>query len=82
MEIEPTGGYGAQLVSELCAAGIACHRIDTVKVKAFARSFGRLGKTDGMDAKALAAYGTEFRRPDVPASNTPLKLCWPVSGVN
>ncbi|QUS56220.1 IS110 family transposase [Pseudovibrio brasiliensis] len=57
--LEPTGGYEALLVHELCAAGIACHRADTVKVKAFARSFGRLGKTDEMDARALAAYGSD-----------------------
>ncbi|EEA93684.1 IS110 family transposase [Pseudovibrio sp. JE062] len=57
--LEPTGGYEALLVSELCAAGIACHRADTLKVKAFTRSFGRLGKTDNIDAKALAAYGAD-----------------------
>lgn len=57
--LEPTGGYEALLVSELCAVQIAYHRADTLKIKAFARSFGRLGKTDGIDAKALATYGAD-----------------------
>lgn len=54
---EPTGGHEALLVNELNAEGIACHRADTLKVKAFIRSFGRLAKTDTIDAKALAQYG-------------------------
>ncbi|MBO9423074.1 IS110 family transposase, partial [Labrenzia sp. R4_2] len=56
---EPTGGYEALLAAQLAAHGIACHRADTLKVKAFLRSFGRLAKTDALDAKALAEYGTE-----------------------
>ncbi len=57
--LEPTGGYEAVLVQALCYAKIACHRADTLKVKAFARSWGRLAKTDHIDAKALAAYGAD-----------------------
>lgn len=56
---EPTGGHEALLLAELSAAGIPCHRADTLKVKAFARSFGRLAKTDAIDAALLAAYGRE-----------------------
>lgn len=56
---EPTGGHEAPLVSELLAQGIACHRADTLKVQAFIKSFGRLAKTDAIDAKALAQYGDE-----------------------
>ncbi len=56
---EPTGGHEALLVSELNAGAVACHRADTLKVKAFLRSFGRLAKTDTIDAKALAQYGAE-----------------------
>ncbi|WP_269580683.1 IS110 family transposase [Roseibium sp. Sym1] len=56
---EPTGGHEALLVSELIAQGVACHRADTLKVQAFIKSFGRLAKTDAIDAKALAQYGEE-----------------------
>ena len=56
---EATGGYEAPLLAAMTAAGIACHRADARKVKAFIRSFGTLGKTDAIDAKALARYGRE-----------------------
>jgi transposase len=35
------------------------HRADARKVKAFIRSFGTIGKTDAIDAKALARYGSD-----------------------
>lgn len=57
--IEPTGGYEATAIAVMSAAGIACHRADTLKVKAFLRSFGTLAKSDALDARALARYGLE-----------------------
>lgn len=57
--LEPTGGYERNLVAELTAAGIPCHRADTLKVRAFARSFGRIAKTDAIDARTLARYGQD-----------------------
>ncbi len=56
---EPTGGHEHVLLVELVAAGIACHRVDALKVKAFIRSFGTLAKTDALDAEALARYGKD-----------------------
>ena len=56
---EATGGYEADLLTALTAAGIPAHRADARKVKAFIRSFGTLGKTDAIDAKALAHYAQE-----------------------
>jgi len=56
---EPTGGYEAAALSAFAARGIACHRADTLKVKAFLRSFGTLAKTDAIDARALTRYGQE-----------------------
>lgn len=56
---EPTGGHEHVLLVELLAAGIACHRVDALKVKAFIRSFGTLAKTDALDAEALAHYGRD-----------------------
>lgn len=57
--LEPTGGHERKLVAELIRAAVPCHRADTLKVKAFIRSFGTLAKTDALDARALARYGRE-----------------------
>lgn len=56
---EATGGYEAVLLDAMISAGRAVHRADTRKVKAFIRSLGILGKSDSIDAKALAQYGRE-----------------------
>lgn len=56
---EPTGGHERLLLEECLRAGLPVHRADTLKLKAFIRSFGRLAKTDAIDAKSLAAYGRE-----------------------
>jgi len=62
---EATGGYELALLSALLCAGVPAHRADARKVKAFIRSFGTLGKTDAIDARALARYAEERRR-DLP----------------
>ena len=56
---EATGGYESDLLAALLAAGVPAHRADARKVKAFIRSFGTLGKTDAIDARALARYGKD-----------------------
>lgn len=56
---EATGGYETTLLAALLAVGIPAHRADARKVKAFIRSFGILGKSDAIDARALARYGAE-----------------------
>jgi transposase len=56
---EATGGHEAALLAALTDAGRAAHRADARKVKAFIRSLGTLGKTDAIDARALARYGQE-----------------------
>ena len=56
---EATGGYEAGLLQALIDAGCPAHRADARKVKAFIRSFGTMGKTDAIDARALARYGQE-----------------------
>lgn len=56
---EATGGHEAALLNALLQAGRHAHRADARKVKAFIRSFGILGKTDAIDARALATYGRE-----------------------
>lgn len=56
---EATGGYEARLLDAMLAAGVPAHRADARKVKAFIRSFGTLGKSDAIDAEALARYAAE-----------------------
>lgn len=56
---EATGGFEASLLIALARAGIAVHRADPRRVKAFIRSLGTLGKSDAIDARALARYGQE-----------------------
>jgi transposase len=56
---EAPGGYEAALLAAVSAAGLPVHQADARKVKAFIRSFGTLGKTDAIDARALAGYGRE-----------------------
>jgi len=57
--VRAAGGHEDALLQALLQAGIAAHRADARKVKAFIRSFGILGKTDAIDARALATYGQE-----------------------
>lgn len=56
---EATGGYENALLAALVAAGVPAHRADARTVKAFIRSFGTIGKTDAIDAKALARCGKD-----------------------
>jgi transposase len=56
---EATGGHETLLLEVLCLAGIASHRADARKVKAFIRSLGVLGKSDAIDARQLALYAAE-----------------------
>lgn len=56
---EATGGFEDALLDAAVAAGVPAHRADARKVKMFIRSFGVLGKTDALDARALATYGLE-----------------------
>ncbi len=57
--LETTGGYEMQLLLTLCHNQIAVHRANTRRVKNFIRSCGNGAKTDSLDAKALALYGSE-----------------------
>jgi transposase len=56
---EPTGGHEKALLEECVKAGLPAHRADTTRLKAFIRSFGKLAKTDAIDAELIAAYGRE-----------------------
>ena len=56
---EATGGYETELLAATTFAAIPAHRADARKVKAFIRSFGTLGKSDAIDARALTRYGQD-----------------------
>jgi transposase len=56
---ESTGGHEAALLQAALVAERPAHRADARKVKAFIRSYGTLGKSDTIDARALARYGAE-----------------------
>lgn len=56
---EATGGHEALFLDVVAAMGLAAHRADARKVKAFIRSHGILGKTDAIDARQLALYARE-----------------------
>lgn len=57
--LETTGGYEKLFLKALVKLNIPVHRANTRHVKAFVRSLGNKGKTDALDALALARYGVE-----------------------
>ena len=57
--LETTGGYEKLFLKALVKLNIPVHRANTRHVKAFVRSLGNKGKTDALDALALARYGFE-----------------------
>jgi transposase len=59
--LEATGGFEMQLVAELAHAKLPVVVTNPRKVRAFARSTGRLAKTDKLDAKLLAHFAAAIR---------------------
>ena len=57
--LETRGGYEKLFLKALVKLNIPVHRANTRHVKAFVRSLGNKGKTDALDALALARYGFE-----------------------
>lgn len=57
--VDTTGGWERMLISQLLAQNVSVHSADGRRVKSFARSLGRLAKTDAIDAALLARYGAE-----------------------
>lgn len=69
--LETTGGYETLFLYALLDKMIPVHRANTRQVKSFIRSWGQHGKSDALDAQALALYGFErhkflslFQKPD------------------
>jgi transposase len=57
--LEATGGYETALLTDLANRKIPVHQAHPLQAKHFIRSLGRHGKTDRLDALALARYGAE-----------------------
>ena len=56
---EATGGYERATLDAALAVGIAAHKAEPARVKAFIRSHGGYAKTDAIDARWLTRYGQD-----------------------
>jgi transposase len=56
--MEATGGYEAALACALQAAGLPVAVVNPRQARDFAKSMGRLAKTDAVDARMLAEFGS------------------------
>lgn len=59
--LEATGGYELAAVTALQAAGLAVAVVNPLQVRHFARSTGKLAKTDALDAQMLALFGERMQ---------------------
>lgn len=59
--LEATGGFEKMIVVELTRVGLPIVVTNPKRVRAFARSTGRLAKTDKLDASLLAHFGFAVR---------------------
>lgn len=59
--MEATGGYETAAVLGLSVAGLPVVVVNARQVRDFARSSGKLAKTDSIDARLLAQFGKVFR---------------------
>jgi len=58
--LEASGGYEKRLAAELIDAGHKVARVNPRQVRDFARSLGRLAKTDRIDAEVLALFAQKL----------------------
>lgn len=61
--LEATGGYELPLLAALATAGLPVVAVNPRQVRDFARSTGRLAKTDALDAQVLAQFAAAVRPP-------------------
>lgn len=62
--MEATGGYEAALACALQAAGLSVAVVNPRQARDFAKSMGRLAKTDAIDARMLAEFASVLVRRD------------------
>jgi transposase len=59
--LEATGGYESLALAALASAGLPVIAVNPRQVRDFARSIGRLAKTDALDAQVLARFAAVVR---------------------
>ncbi len=59
--LENSGGYERLVAAELAAAGLPVAVLNARQVRDFARSTGRVAKTDRIDAEVLALFAERIR---------------------
>ena len=59
--MEATGGLETELASECALACVSAAVMNPRQIRDFARSVGRLAKTDGIDAEMIARFGSAVR---------------------
>ena len=59
--LEATGGFETTAAAALCAAGLPLAVVNPRQIRDFARSTGKLAKTDTLDAQAIAHFAEAIR---------------------
>jgi transposase len=59
--LEATGGLEAPALAALASAGVPVSAVNPRQVRDFAKAFGRLAKTDAVDAATLALFADKVR---------------------
>ena len=59
--VEATGGYEAEIATALALAGLPVAVVNPRQIRDFARSTGKLAKTDRLDASVLARFAQAVR---------------------
>jgi len=57
---EPTGSYHRQLEQALVSAKLPCLKVNPRQARYFAKAFGKLAKTDKVDALHAGTNGSSF----------------------
>lgn len=61
--LEATGGYETHALAALASAGLPVVAVNPRQIRDFARSLGRLAKTDTLDARVLAQFAAVVQPP-------------------
>ena len=75
--LEASGGYEREVLEGLQAANLPVARVNPTPVRRFAAAFGRLAKTDRIDAQILAQFA-QIRQPkaQLPPNMAQADLAW------
>jgi transposase len=67
--LEATGGFEMPVAAALAAAGLSLAVVNPRQIRAFARSTGKLAKTDRLDAEVIALFAERVRPEPRPIAN-------------